>query len=684
MLSELLPSPDLHDDWRSFARALITSLENIAAQAQTSDNVTYITTTTPVSPGQLPAYPGGWLPIWLNSADALLYLGNPDYNPPTAANIVYIDTAKIADAAIETNKLANAAVTTAKILDSAVSELKIANDAVTSAKIATDAVGSLEIASAAVINAKIADAAVDTTKIANLAVTQALIANAAVGNAQIADLAVSTAKIQLLAVTEALIGNAAVVEAKIGNAAVVTAKIQDAAIVNAKIADATILGAKLVDATIVTAKIANAAIVSALIGDLQVVEAKIGDLAVNEGKIANAAITSAKIANLAVGAAHIQSAVIGTGHIVDAAITNAKIGNVIQSSSWDETTKAGWHIDKSGLIRGQGVAIYDTDGNLVFGSGGTVAWSAITGADKPANYATSDAAFFLNGNPDNNFTLTGNTYARVSGTTGYVSAEAYASGIAGAVRVSGKPSSIMQIMALGLGAGFAADLSVGYQARVNADGTVDAYNGNTLVQAGISSGVDGNSVIEVIYDNVTVKILHNGTVKYTWTGVAAGQSLNGHWWISTVGARWEKMLYTPYTDNNTQSLGGPQLTALGTNILGQFTSANISTYIAGAAIGTALIANAAIGTALIADGAILNAKIADGTILTAKIGDAQITNAKIASVDAAKITATSLSAITATIGLLRTASSGARLEIEDNQIRVYDSSNVLRVRMGIW
>lgn len=43
---------------------------------------------------------------------------------------------------------------------------------------------------------------------------------------------------------------------------------------------------------------------------------------------------------------------------------------------------------------------------------------------------------------------------------------------------------------------------------------------------------------------------------------------------------------------------------------------------------------------------------------------------------------TSLSALTATIGLLRTASSGQRVEIADNVIRVYDSSNILRVKIG--
>ena len=50
----------------------------------------------------------------------------------------------------------------------------------------------------------------------------------------------------------------------------------------------------------------------------------------------------------------------------------------------------------------------------------------------------------------------------------------------------------------------------------------------------------------------------------------------------------------------------------------------------------------------------------------------------------AGISTPSLSALTAIIGLLRTANSGARLEIESNQIRSYDSNNVMRVRIGVW
>lgn len=53
-------------------------------------------------------------------------------------------------------------------------------------------------------------------------------------------------------------------------------------------------------------------------------------------------------------------------------------------------------------------------------------------------------------------------------------------------------------------------------------------------------------------------------------------------------------------------------------------------------------------------------------------------------ITADKLDVNELSAITANIGLLRTASSGARTEISSNLIEVYDNNGKLRVRMGVW
>jgi hypothetical protein len=70
------------------------------------------------------------------------------------------------------------------------------------------------------------------------------------------------------------------------------------------------------------------------------------------------------------------------------------------------------------------------------------------------------------------------------------------------------------------------------------------------------------------------------------------------------------------------------------------------------------------------------APITPGNVST-YIADAAIGIAKIN-----KATIGSLSALTATIGTLRTSASGARTELSDNVFKVYDASNVLRVRIG--
>ena len=53
-------------------------------------------------------------------------------------------------------------------------------------------------------------------------------------------------------------------------------------------------------------------------------------------------------------------------------------------------------------------------------------------------------------------------------------------------------------------------------------------------------------------------------------------------------------------------------------------------------------------------------------------------------VTAENIDTPSLSAICATIGTLRTRTTGARVEIQDNLISAYDEENNVRVKLGCW
>lgn len=91
-----------------------------------------------------------------------------------------------------------------------------------------------------------------------------------------------------------------------------------------------------------------------------------------------------------------------------------------------------------------------------------------------------------------------------------------------------------------------------------------------------------------------------------------------------------------------------------------------------------------IDVALIKDGSITNAKI--GSLAADKIttGDIAADRMKTNIVKAVEGQFKTLSSITGTIGHLRTATSGARTEIRDNLIEVYDSSGRVRVRLGVW
>lgn len=155
----------------------------------------------------------------------------------TAANILPITTAELADGAVTTAKIEAAAVTTTRIAAGAVTSIKTALaaidptaggltiDSVYTGALQNVAVASGKIADAAVILAKLADGSVSTPKIQNAAITNVLIGNAAVDTAQIANAAITTALIANAAITTALIANAAITNALIANAAIDDAKI---------------------------------------------------------------------------------------------------------------------------------------------------------------------------------------------------------------------------------------------------------------------------------------------------------------------------------------------------------------------------------------------------------------------------------------------------------------------------
>lgn len=96
---------------------------------------------------------------------------------------------------------------------------------------------------------------------------------------------------------------------------------------------------------------------------------------------------------------------------------------------------------------------------------------------------------------------------------------------------------------------------------------------------------------------------------------------------------------------------------------------------AGSITGDKVVANA-ITSDKIAANTISGDKIQAGSISTNKIQAGAITGDK--------LSVQTLSSITARIGELKTADTGARTVIKDNLIEVFDENNRLRVRMGVW
>ena len=115
-----------------------------------------------------------------------------------------------------------------------------------------------------------------------------------------------------------------------------------------------------------------------------------------------------------------QVVITGAAQIQNGIITNAKIGNIIQSLNWNDATKSGWKIDKNGSIQANSITIYDVSGNIILSSGtvaadllnsalaadiaaaaNTANWDNVSGAGKPATNATRNTGSLADKNSVN-------------------------------------------------------------------------------------------------------------------------------------------------------------------------------------------------------------------------------------------------------------------------------------------
>jgi len=312
------------------------------------------------------------------------------------------------------------------------------------------------------------------------------------------------------------------------------------------------------------------------IADSLIGNTKLADLAVDAAKLASSSVTSTKIANLAVGTAAIQTgaitnalianAAVGSAQIVDAAITSAKIGSLAVGSA---------AIQNAAIVNAKIADLAVDDAKIA-----NLAVSKLTAGSinvgqyiQSTGYSSGVTGWYIGGNG---------------------SAEFGAASIRGLLTASQIDSRNLTIKdssgTVLFGSGTNLDYSYVGGTKPPSDATRNrVYSSATQPTSGMAEGDLWNDT---------------GT-----SPPAQWIYLSGAWRLtSTVGA--------------TFAAGYGQ-------IAGQISSSNISTYIAGAAIGTAYIANAAITNALIANLAVTNAKIADLAVTNAKIDNLAVTTAKI-------------------------------------------------------
>jgi hypothetical protein len=415
------------------------------------------------------------------------------------------------------------------------------------------------------------------------------------------------------------------------------------------------LGPLIIDAT----KIANGAIDiggSAITGSITdparfgaavIGTAAIANLAVTNALINNLAVDNAKIALLAVGTANIADAAITTLKVGDAQINNAKIVNLdaakIDTGYLSANRIQAGSIDAS-KVDTRGLSIKDAAGTVILAAGTSLDFNTRF-AVGTTNLPSSDIQ--LLGNSASGHTITGNSISRATGGGFGANDSVYsADGFAGGAFCSFVVVDIVNgYFIAGLSANknrpnITDETQYEFIMRgTSTPGLLNARDGGAEVALG---SYTAGAVLAITYDGVAIRYLMNGAVLRT----VAVAGLTLAFQCSIVDAAGIKNVRCgAMSSNQWTALGGAGKAddnatvgaVIGVNLGGQITSSNASTFIAAAAIGTAQV----------------------GVLTAGNLTVAALSNT-----------------------INGTTSSGQRVEVSANVIRVFDSSNVLRVKLG--
>lgn len=276
-------------------------------------------------------------------------------------------------------------------------------------------------------------------------------------------------------------------------------------------------------------------------------------------------------------------------------------GLYLSSYRWRVGNPAGARIEWNGAS----IGIYDSSNNLIFGAGGSIPWTSITGV--PGGIYNSEVYLSggrLYGIGTGNSELVQNSYISVN-----ASGQITGIGTGNNTTVANDRISVSGGVISGIGTGNNTPVA-------NSAITIDA-NG-TLVGAGTAGVVvqnnkitiDGAGFIQGIGTVGATAKISNSVITLNESSGAITLANAGGGTFTTITAN--NKLWATYDAN------------------GNVIAGNISTFMNNAAIGTALINDATISTAKIRDLAVAEAKIADLAVGSAKIQNAAVGTLKVA------------------------------------------------------
>ena len=465
---------------------------------------------------------------------------------------------------ITSTQITDGAISTAKLAAGSVTAATIAADTITAANIAANAITASELAAGAVTAGKIAAGTIVAGDIAANAITSTQLAAGAVTAGKIAAGTIVAGDIAAGAITATQLAAGSVTAGKIAAGTIQASDIAANAITAGQIAANTITASQIASDTITAGQIAAGAITASELAAAAVTAGKIATNAIiaNDGVIGNAAITNALIANAAVGSAQ----------IVDAAITSAKIGSLavgnaaIQNAAITNAKIADLAVDDAKVAN-------LAANKLTAGSINVGQYIQSTG------YSAGITGWYIGGNGAAEF---GSASIRGQLTASQIDTR----------NLTIKDSAGNVLFGAGTNLNYANITAssnwLNTNITLNSDGTISGAGGGAVSASGLGAVKTDltNAPSGILNSNVTATSI--GAVKTDLSNAPAG-ILNSNVSLGTLGAG--AFAY-----------------------LNSITSSNVSTYISGAAIGTAQIGVLTAGN--IGAGTIDASKIAAGTIWT--------------------------------------------------------------------